>query len=144
MRAIPRLAPTIFIASALFAGCGSDADQPAAPPAPSAPAPSQGIVAGTLEASAARPNLVLRNTTEFVVGYMVVDKDQMVIALYPPCNDRCPQLVQGASVSIPYSAIGGYTAASREAVVMWWKYVRRADGSLVPEGGMQSVNVRLD
>lgn len=141
MRVIPRLAPTIFMASALLSGCGNDVDQPAAP---SAPAPNQGIVAGTLEVSAARPNLVLRNTTEFVVGYMVVDKDQMVIALYPPCNASCPLLVQGASVSVPYSAISGHTAASREAVVMWWKYVRRADGTLTPDGGMQSVNVRLD
>ena len=78
------------------------------------------------------------------IDFVEVSEDQMVVALYPPCNDSCPQLVQGASVTVPFSAISGYTAASREAVVMWWKYVRRADGSLVPEGGMQSVNVRLD
>jgi len=75
---------------------------------------------------------------------MSVDKDQMVVALYPPCGQNCPTLVQGQSVAVNYSAITGYTPASREATVMWWKYTRRADGSLQPEGGVQTVNVRLD
>ena len=101
-------------------------------------------MAGTLESRAQRPTLTLRNTTEHVVGYMSVDKDQMVVALYPPCGQNCPTLVQGQSVAVNYSAITGYTPASREATVMWWKYTRRADGSLQPEGGVQTVNVRLD
>ena len=90
--------------------------------------------------------LDLRLRRKSLIGYSVgmALYVLMVVALYPPCGDRCPQLVQGASVQVPYSAISGYTAASREAVVMWWKYVRRADGTLAPEGGMQSVNVRLD
>ena len=96
-----------------------------------------------LEATAARPTLTLRNTTEFQVGYMVVDKDQMVVALYPPCGDNCPKLQQGASVAIPYANIGGYTNASTEAVVMWWTYTRQADGSLKATGAVQTKNIRL-
>jgi hypothetical protein len=107
------------------------------------PSPNQGIVAGTLEVKAQRPTLTLRNTTELVVGYMVVDKDQMVIALYPPCNTQCPTLAQGASVQVPYSQIGGYTAQSTEAIVMWWTYRRQADGSLRPESAVQTTRIRL-
>lgn len=125
--------------AALLAACGRD-DAPTAPQLPNA---NQGIIAGTLQVSAAKPVLTLRNTTEFVVGYMVVDKDQATIALYPPCGDNCPKIVQGASATVNYSAISGYTPASREATVMWWKYVPR-NGSLQPEGGVQTTHVRLD
>lgn len=127
--------------SLLLAACSRDTE-PAT--APSTNNGTPGIVAGTLEAHAARPTLTLRNTTEFIVGYMVVDKDQAVIALYPPCGQNCPTLRQGESVALPYTAIGGYTPQSTEAMVMWWKYTRRADGSLAPIGGIETVNVRLD
>lgn len=141
MRFSTKLTTPTMLASALFlSACASESTLTTAP----TPTANNGIVAGTLEAKAARPTLTLRNTTEFVVGYMVVDKDQAVIALYPPCGQNCPTLKQGESATLNYTSIGGYTAASREAHVMWWKYVRRADGSLTPEGGVQTVNVRLD
>lgn len=142
MRFSTKLTTPTILASALFlSACASESHLTTAPPQNSG---NNGIVAGTLEAKAARPTLTLRNTTEFVVGYMVVDKDQAVIALYPPCGQSCPTLRQGESTALSYTAIGGYTAASREARVMWWTYVRRADGSLTPEGGVQTVHVRLD
>ncbi len=142
MRFSTKLTAPTMLASALFlSACASETSLSTAPTQNTG---NNGIVAGTLEAKAARPTLTLRNTTEFVVGYMVVDNDQAVVALYPPCGQNCPTLRQGESVALNYASIGGYTAASREAHVMWWKYVRRADGSLTPEGGVQSVNVRLD
>lgn len=107
------------------------------------PQTSGGLLAGTLEATANRPNLILRNTTEFVVGYMVVDKEQMVVALYPPCGAQCPKLAQGEQLMLPYTSIGGYTAKSTEAVVMWWTYVRGADNTLQPSGAVQTRHVRL-
>jgi hypothetical protein len=106
-------------------------------------APNQGIVAGTLVVTAARPTLTLRNTTEFVVGYMVVDKDQMTIALYPPCGTQCAKLVQGANASVPYASIAGYTSASTEANVLWFTYARAADGTLTPQGPIQTTRVKL-
>ena len=105
--------------------------------------PNEGIVAGTLQVTAANSALTLRNTTEFIVGYMVVDKDQMVIALFPPCGAQCPTLAQGASATVNYSSIGGYTSKSTEAVVMWWTYARAADGSLQAQGGVQSKKISL-
>ena len=136
--------PTVLATALLLSACAAEKVPATAPSTTNGNDGGNGIVAGTLEARAVRPTLTLRNTTEFVVGYMVVDKDQAVVALYPPCGQNCPTLVQGASAAIPYTAIGGYTAASREANVMWWKYIRRADGSLAPDGGAQTIIVRLD
>jgi hypothetical protein len=101
------------------------------------------IVAGTVEIKATRPNLTLRNTTETVIGYMVVDSEMATVALFPPCDQRCPQIVQGASATVPYTAIAGYTNASKAAIVMWWTYRRAADGTLQPDGGVQSSRVTL-
>lgn len=110
---------------------------------PQTPSPNQGIVAGTLQATAANGNITLRNTTEFVVGYMVLDSEMMTIALFPPCGDSCPTLVQGQQVAIKYSNIGGYNARSKEANVLWWTYVRAADGTLRITGATNTVNVKL-
>ena len=109
----------------------------------SAPTPNQGIVAGTLVVTAARPTLTLRNTTALVVGYMIVDKDQMTIALYPPCGAQCAKLEQGADVTVPYASIAGYTSASTEANVLWFTYARAADGTLTPQGPIQTTRVKL-
>lgn len=140
-----RLRPTILasalVAGSLLAACGG-ADAVAAPDEENVP--NQGIVAGTLEARAARPTVTLRNTTEFVVGYMIIDKDQATVALFPPCNQSCPLLRQGESVAVPYTAISGYTSSSREAIVMWWKYTRSADGTLRPTGAVQTTKLSLD
>lgn len=142
MNSIFRLASlttTAFLAAASTA-C-TDGTAVADPVNP--PTNNQGIVAGTLEATAQRPTLTLRNTTEHVVGYMVLEKNMMVVALFPPCGPQCPQLAQGQQVAIPYSAINGYTSAATEVMVMWWSYTRAADGTLQPTGGVQSKTVRL-
>lgn len=142
MKPIFRLA-TLTVTAFLSAAAATACSDESALPTDSVPTSNPGIVAGTVETIAARPTLTLRNTTEFQVGFMVVDKDQMVVAMYPPCGDNCPKLVQGAQLSIPYSAINGYTSASTEAVVMWWTYTRQADGSLKATGAVQTKNVRL-
>ena len=134
------LTATAFLSAAAVTACSEEATTPT----DSVPTNSNpGIVAGTLEVTAAKPTLTLKNGTEFQVGYMVVDKDQMVVALYPPCGDNCPKLAQGAQVAIPYANIGGYTNASTEAVVMWWTYTRQADGSFKATGAVQTKNIRL-
>ncbi|MFY7922909.1 MAG: hypothetical protein ACOVSI_10885 [Gemmatimonas sp.] len=105
--------------------------------------PRNGIVAGTLEVTAKRPNLTLRNTSEFIIGYVIVDSEMATIALFPPCGNSCPTLVQSASIVVPYSAIGGYSAASQKANVLWFKYRRSADGTLEPIGGVNVAQVTL-
>ena len=133
------LTATAFLSAVAATACSDEAVLPT----DSVPTSNPGIVAGTLEATAAKPTLTLKNGTEFQVGYMVVDKDQMVVAMYPPCGDNCPKLAQGAQVAIPYTNIGGYTNASTEATVMWWTYTRQADGSLKATGAVQTKNIRL-
>ncbi len=141
-----RLAPTV-LASALIAcsltACGSpsaaDGD------ASQVPSPNQGIVAGTLEARADRAaqTLTLRNTTEFEVGYMVIEKDMMTVALMPPCGNSCPIIVQGASATVKYASIAGYTPQAKEARVLWWTYKRNADGTRTTQGGVNTISITL-
>jgi hypothetical protein len=51
--------------------------------------------------------------------------------------------VQGASATVNYTAIAGYTNASTEAIVLWWKYRKNADGSLTAIDGVQTTRVAL-
>jgi len=104
---------------------------------------NQGIVAGTLEIKAANATLTLRNTTESTVGYMVIDKDQAVVLMYPPCGSRCPTIVPGGQASIRFADIDGFTSASTEAIVLWWAYTRAEDGMLRATGAVFSTRVAL-
>lgn len=107
--------------------------------------PGQGIVAGSLEAKVDRAaqSVTLRNTTGFEVGYMVVEKDMNTIALFPPCGTNCPIIVQGATATVRYADISGYTPQAREARVMWWTYRRNTDGSRTAQGGVNTVSITL-
>lgn len=138
--------PATFVTRALLVGAllfGATACSTDDIAAPADPNPNHGFVAGTLQVTAARPNLTLRNTTELIVGYMVIDKDMATVALFPPCGQTCPTIVQGASANVLYSAINGYTSASTEAIVMWWTYQRQADGSLRAVGAVNTTKIRL-
>ncbi len=132
-----RTAVFCFVVVLAMAACGSD------PTAARAPAGNQGIVAGTLNVRAENRQLVLRNTTERVVGYLAIEANQALVAMIPPCvGDQCKTLVQGAEVRIPYEQIAGYTASAREAYVVWWRYEPGPDGKpTVPQ--MEQVKVRL-
>lgn len=141
----PRLYPllTLALSAAALAACNSTASVASDPDGSTTPTPNQGIVAGTLDVKADSGHVTLRNGTEFIVGYMVVDKDMATVALFPPCGQQCPTVVQGASKSVAYSAIAGYTNRSTEAIVMWWTYTRAANGTLTPQGGVQTTRIRL-
>lgn len=142
-----RLAPTV-LASALFAcgvtGCGTltvgtdDRTERSS-------SPNSGIVAGALEVKVDRAakSLTLRNTTEFEVGYMVIEANMATVAMFPPCGAQCPLLAQGNSASVAYSAIGGYSAQAKEARVLWWTYTHNADGTRTAQGGVNTVVVGL-
>lgn len=140
-----RLTPAV-LAVLLMAGTVTACSAPSGTDEGTAePAPNQGIVAGALEVKVDRAArvLTLRNTTAFEVGYMVLEKDMMTIALMPPCGNSCPILVQGASVPVPYTSIGGYTPQAKEGRVLWWSYKRNADGTRTTQGGVNTVNITL-
>ncbi len=134
-----------FLAAAALlalAACGRD-PAAATPQDPNAPGGGQGIVAGTLQVTVANRALVLKNQTEFPVGYLAIEANQAIVAMIPPCvGDACKKLVQGEQVTIPYAQISGYTNGAREAIVLWWKYVPGRDGQPVVNQ-MESTKVRL-
>ena len=140
-----RLAPTVFVSALAVCALSACSAPSGADDSAIAPSPNQGIVAGTLEARADRAaqTLTLRNTTEFEVGFMVIEKDMMTIALMPPCGNSCPILVQGATTTVKYRDIGGYTPVAKEARVLWWTYKRNADGSRTTQGGVNTISITL-
>ena len=88
-----------------------------------------GIVAGALQVSVRESTLGLKNQTEFKVGYVVVEKHMAIIAMMAPCvPGQCSELVQGAERVIAFRDIAGYTPASTEAMVYWWKWVPGPSG----------------
>lgn len=142
MNPVSRLTTTL--AAAFLAAATAACDSKTTPTETSLPDGSHaGIVAGTLEATANKSTLTLRNTTDQIVGYMVVEKDMAVVALFPPCGPTCPKLVQGTQVTLPYADIPGYSSRATEVRVMWWTYIRTADGSLQATGAVQSKTVKL-
>lgn len=142
-----RLAPTVLASTLLACSLVACSSTPsgAEDDSTTTPAPIQGIIAGTLEAKVDRAakTLSLRNTTEFEVGYLVVEKETMTVALFPPCSNTCPLLVQGATATVPYNSITGYSAQAKEARVMWWTLRRNADGSRTPQGGVNTISITL-
>lgn len=145
-----RLKPTI-LASTMFKGgvlasfalLGIACSNDSAGTAPDLTIGTPGIVAGTLEVSAVAGGVKLRNTTEQQIGFAVLDKDQFVIAIYPLCIADCLMLPQGVTATVPFSLIAGYNPQSTEAVVVWWRYIVRADGMKVPDGSQQTTTVKL-
>lgn len=101
------------------------------------------IVTGTLDVTANRPNLILRNTTETIVAYQMIDENLLALALMAPCDTRCPQIVQGASATVPYTTIAGYSDATKNVRIAWWTLRRAPDGTLRVDGDPQSKRVTL-
>jgi len=100
-----------------------------------------GIVAGTLDVSTANGAVMLRNTTEHLIGYMVIDNNRLMSVA--PCGSTCPIVVQGATSTVPFAQITGYSLESSEAQVLWWKYTVRTDGAKVADGSMQTTTIKL-
>ncbi|MEO7998170.1 MAG: hypothetical protein ABI852_12035 [Gemmatimonadaceae bacterium] len=125
----------------LMVACSSNTA--ATEPTPSNNDSQHGIVAGTLEVTTSNNTVKLRNTTERQVGYMVIEKNQVTVAMFPPCVSNCQVLKQAESATVPFTQIVGYTPQATDATVLWWKYAIRTDGTLVPEGSMQSTSIKL-
>lgn len=105
---------------------------------------NEGAAIGTLSVRAARPNLVLRNDTSTIVGYVIVDSDAMMIMQYPPTGSGGPLLAPGEEISVPYSGIHQYTSSSVAANVKWWRYIRGEDDTLEADGPLNAVYVDLN
>jgi hypothetical protein len=134
-----RLLTTTLLTLVLTAACSSGAPTDFSSPPPQ----NQGIVAGEVTITAKRPQLTIRNGTGLTVGYLAVDENQVIIAMYPPCV-TCTKLAPGGTVVIPYASIDGYTANSRVAKVLYWSYIPGPNGTPVASGPINTVDVRLN
>lgn len=133
----------VVAATVLAAGvtaCSSDGAPIEAP----APPENAGLWEGAVSVTARRPVVTIRNGTDRVIGYRVIEKHQMLVALYPPCTSACTKLAQGATATVGYTAIDGYTDAAREATLVYWTYVPGPNGTLVVDGPIQTIGIHLD
>ena len=108
------------------------------------PAEDASLWEGAVSVTAKRPVVTIRNGTDRTIGYRVIEKNQMLVALYPPCTSACTKLAQGATATVSYTAIDGYTPEAREATVVYWTYVPGPNGTLVVDGPIQTIGIHLD
>jgi hypothetical protein len=87
--------------------------------------------------------LELTNHTSTDVYWFAIERGFAARADWVACIDstRCPPLVPGAGLSVPYASIGGYTPGAREAIVYWWHVLVTPAGAR-PDT-IQAVLVRL-
>lgn len=106
-----------------------------------------GQAAGKMEVRAAPPNLVLTNTGDESIHYLVFEADVAARALWGPCTNpaqaECPPLKPGQKRTLPLRDIYGYEAGKGQRVIVYWWH-------LVPDGqgrwrvdGMQSAQVEV-
>ncbi len=76
----------------------------------------------SLRVTVARPNVTLVNTTPNVVRYYLISTNIMPLILLAPCDTTCPAIQPGATVTVPYTGIMGYTPADTEAQLTWWQF----------------------
>jgi hypothetical protein len=136
---IPRLLATVSCAL-LVAACAATqtVESPIVDPVPN------GIVAGTIVVRVENGVIILRNTTEFVVTYRLIEAETATRALFPVCTiTSCPRLAQGEERRIPYAEITGWSPAAREAILPWWRMIPQRDGSLTPDARSEGVRIQL-
>ncbi len=134
--------PTFLLTAIALLTAGCD-NRPVAGDLTEPPAETQGRLSGTFTATAQRPSLILRNTTDYVVGFTVNEKEGMILRLLPPCGVERPQVAPGQAITLRYADIDGYTDAAREVVVSWCILKRASDGTLQRYGDERGFTVRL-
>ncbi|HXI94827.1 MAG TPA: hypothetical protein VNG04_01765 [Candidatus Acidoferrum sp.] len=77
---------------------------------------------------AAPPVLDLTNQTAAPIYSFVIDRGAAAYTDWAPCTNpaACSSIKAGATSSLTYAQIAGYSSASTEAIVYWWH--------LVPDG----------
>lgn len=93
----------------------------------------------------AAAGITVRNQTDRAIYYVAFERSYAARVQFAPCTDapRCPSIAPGAEGTIPYSAIGGYKAGAREAIVYWWHLrTNPVEGERLV-GEMHSVIVRF-
>ena len=84
-----------------------------------------GITSGELAVRAAPPGLELTNHSSAPVYSFAIDRGAAAYTDWAPCTNptACSAIGVGATSSVPYAQIAGYSTASKEAIVYWWHLV---------------------
>lgn len=84
------------------------------------------------DAHATAEGLRLRNDTDRTVYYAAFEHDWGTrgLFLFGPCTDapRCPSIAAGATVTVPFDEITGYTPEAEKALVYTWHLVPSGTG----------------
>ena len=83
-----------------------------------------------LRAATSSSGVRVANATDRTIYYTVFEREFAAVASLAPCTEpaRCPSVAPAGEVTVPFSAIAGYTKDAREAIVYWWHLVPGADG----------------
>jgi hypothetical protein len=112
-----------------IAGCAGPAPVPADPS-------SVEVLEGELEARATADGLELTNHGDGPVYYRARDPHSLALSDWIPClvPAGCPKVPAQSRVTVPFDeAIVGYRPDTRQALVHWWHFVQRADGSVAAD-----------
>jgi hypothetical protein len=84
-----------------------------------------GMLGGRLAVQAVPPVLQLTNQSGALAYWVAYERGATAKISWAPCTDpaRCAGLAPGATTTLPYTQIGFYTPAAREATVYWWHLI---------------------
>ena len=120
--------PTTALLIALAACAGPS-------PVPADPS-SVEVLNGELEARATAAGLELTNRGDAPVYYQARDPLSLALSGPVPCLEPlgCPSVPAGARITVAFEeAVVGYRPDTKRALVHWWHFVQRGDGSVAAD-----------
>ena len=126
-----RRLPLLLVSLALVACSGTS---------PSSPETS--TAAGALEITAARPNVIVKNRGTTLVRFFMVDAGVQPLMLFAPCDTMCVGVAAGQSLTVPMTAIIGFSAGTTDMSIVWWQFAPGPNDRI--DSSVQSKQVRLD
>lgn len=75
----------------------------------------------------------LRNISSAAIHYFIVECNTTALISWAPCVlPSCPAVPARAAVTIPDSAVLGYSPDARQAIVYWWRAISDENGGRRP------------
>ena len=119
----------VLVSFLLAAACAGPQPEPVDPSAIE-------TLAGELEARPTADGLELVNKGDAPVYYRARDPLTLALSDQIPCAmpTNCPSVPAGSRVTVAYGdAIAGYRPGTERALVHWWHFVQRGDGSVAAD-----------
>jgi len=114
---------------ALLAACAGPQPEPADPS-------TVEQVGGELQARATADGLELTNNGDAPVYYRARDPHSLALSDQIPCADpaNCSSVAARSRVTVPFEeSVVGYRPDTKLALVHWWHFVQRGDGSVAAD-----------